>query len=128
MNPAVSKLVCQIREILSGVNGIDFPLVAAEYSRLCREAVQRLEQCAAMIDRGSDYQALQLAESEPILLDLIAALSFAEAPQWIDACAAQEMPVPPKFDPKAVNALNALYTKGITANHPLYKDYRGAVM
>jgi hypothetical protein len=130
MNSTLSvatKLVRSIREAMSGAPGLDHAQLAAEYARLCREAVQRIEQCATMIEKGSDYQALQLAESEPILLDLIAALSFSEAPQWIETCTAQELPVPPKFDTKAVQALNALYTKGITANHPLYKDYRGAV-
>ncbi|MEI9892838.1 MAG: hypothetical protein WDN28_02705 [Chthoniobacter sp.] len=80
-----------------------------------------------MLEKGSDYQALQLAETEPALLDLIAALSFAETPDWAAYCAANQLPVAAKFDPKAVQALDTLYGKGINTNHPLYKDYRGAV-
>ena len=101
--------------------------LAAEYARLCQEANQRLESCAAMLEKGSEYQALQLAETEPVLLDVIATLSFGETPEWAAYCAANQLPVAPRCDAKAVQALDGLYAKGISANHPLYKDYRAAV-
>jgi hypothetical protein len=124
----VHKLIRQIRAGLAG-GTVEMPAeaLAAEYVRLAQEAEQRLEACAAMIEKGSEYQALQLAETEPGLLDLLAALSFAEAPEWAAHCAEEGLPVAPKFDSKAVAALDALYAKGISANHPLYKDYRAAV-
>ena len=123
-----SKLIRQIREALSAKNS-NAPLetFAQEYARLCHEASQRLESCAAMLSKGSDYQALQLAEEEPALLDLIATLSFAEAPEWAAFCATNQLVVAQKFDLKAVQALDGLYSKGISTNHPLYKDYRAAV-
>ena len=123
-----TKLIRQIREALSAENS-NAPLetFAQEYARLCHEASQRLESCAAMLSKGSDYQALQLAEEEPALLDLIATLSFAEAPEWAAFCAANQLAVAQKFDLKAVQALDGLYAKGISTNHPLYKDYRAAV-
>ena len=64
-----TKLIRQIREALSTENS-NAPLetFAQEYARLCHEASQRLESCAAMLLKGSDYQALQLAEEEPCLL------------------------------------------------------------
>src|SRR5438132_4263388 len=118
---SISKLIRQMREAL--VEGRDAPVesLAAEYARVCQEANQRLESCAAMLEKGSEYQALQLAETEPVLLDLIATLSFAEAPEWVAFCAANQLPAPPKFEAKAVQALDRLYAKGIGANHPLYK-------
>ena len=128
MTGPVNKLVRQIREILAS-NGVNGPIesLAAEYARLSEEAAHRLDSCATMIAKGSEYQALQLAETEPALLDLLAALSFAETPEWAELCAAQRAPVASRFDPRAVQALDHLYGKGITANHPLYKDYRSAV-
>jgi hypothetical protein len=127
MQPA-SKLIHQIRDALAKGGG-NAPLenMAAEYARTTQEANQRLESCAAMIDKGSEYQALQLAETEPALLDLIGVLSFAEMRTWSEFCSTQGLTVAPRFDGKAVQALDQLYTKGITANHPLYKDYRSAV-
>jgi len=125
---SIQKLTKQIREGLAGgVTALTVEELAAEYVRLAQEAAQRLEACAVMIDKGSDYQALQLAETEPALLDVIAALSFAEAPEWAAFCRAQGLPAAPKFDARAVQALDGLYAKGISAQHPLYKDYRAAV-
>ena len=127
MQPA-NKLVHQIRDALA-IGGANAPLesLASEYVRVTQEANQRLESCAAMIEKGSEYQALQLAETEPALLDLIGVLSFAEMRTWSEFCSTQGLPMAPRFDGKAVQALDQLYAKGITANHPLYKDYRSAV-
>jgi hypothetical protein len=124
---SVPKLIRQMREAL--VEGRDAPLesLAADYARVCQEANQRLESCAAMLEKGSDYQALQLAETEPALLDLIGALSFAESPQWVAYCETNHLPAPQRFDGKAVQALDTLYARGISISHPLYKDYRAAV-
>src|SRR5271156_3604170 len=127
MQPA-TKLINQIRETLA-IGGANAPIesLALEYARISQEANQRLESCSAMIAKGSEYQALQLAETEPALLDLIGELSFAEMREWSEFCLNQGLPVAPRFDGKAVQALDQLYAKGITANHPLYKDYRSAV-
>ena len=125
-----SKLVKGITELLqSGSEGgsASASSLAADYAQLCHEACQRLDQCAAMISKGSDYQALQLAETEPVLLDMVSALSFSGAKDWADFCEANQLSIPEKFDAKAVRQLNTLYAKGIATNHPLYKDYRAAV-
>ena len=128
MSAPAPKLIRQIREALTA-DGNNAPVesLAAEYAQLCQAANQRLESCAAMLGKGSEYQALQLAETEPVLLDLIATLSFAEAPDWAAYCVENQLPAPLKFDARAVQALDGLYAKGISANHPLYKDYRAAV-
>ena len=127
MQPA-AKLIKQIREALAlrGASASVEPL-AAEYARLAREAATRLDSCAAMIEKGGEYQALQLAEAEPVLLDLLAVLSFPEAREWAAFCAAQRLPVASRFDARSVQALDALYAKGIRTDHPLYRDYRAAV-
>src|SRR5438067_373864 len=125
----VEKLVRQISEVLASGNGAGEQAsgIAADYARLCHDANQRLEQCAAMISKGSEYQALQLAETEPELLDLISDLSFAESKEWAEFCEKNHLPTPERIDARAVTTLNDLYSKGISPNHPLYKDYRAAV-
>ena len=124
----VTKLIKQIREALMARGGsASIESLAAEFARLGYEANARLESCAVMIGKGSEYQALQLAESEPGLLDLLAVLSFAEAREWSDFCAAHHLALPARFDARAVQALDALYAKGIRTDHPLYRDYRAAV-
>jgi hypothetical protein len=127
MNDA-HKLVRQIRDHLTGAAPIaPVETMAADYARLCQDAATRLDTCAAMLAKGSDYQALQLAESEPALLDQLASLSFGEARQWVELCAKRGLAFPPPFDTRAVDTLDALYRRGVPANHPLYRDYRAAV-
>lgn len=101
---------------------------AAHYARLSQECSVRLDRIAAMLTKGSDYQALQAAEEEPPLLDLIAVLSFGGEKAWLDFCQAHQLPLAPKLDAKTVQALDRLYAQGVTANHPLYKDFRAAVL
>lgn len=101
---------------------------ASHYATQCAEASRRLEAVAAMLAKGSDYQALQSAELDPPLLDLVGALSFGEEKAWQDFCVAQGLPVAPRLDSKTVLALDQLYAQGITANHPLYKDFRASVL
>ncbi|TDU81826.1 hypothetical protein EI77_01136 [Prosthecobacter fusiformis] len=101
---------------------------AQDYARACALVEQRLETVAQMLQKGSDYQALQAAEQEPPLLDTAAALSFGEEKAWREFCEAHELPVAAQIHAPTVHALEVLYTKGITANHPLYKDFRSAVL
>jgi hypothetical protein len=39
-----------------------------------------------------------------------------------------QLEVAPRLPSATVQRLDALYAKGITANHPLYKDFRAAVL
>ena len=124
----VQKLIRQIKDHLAGSTvAIPVETLAADYSRKCSDAASRLDTCAAMLAKGSEYQALQLAETEPPLLDLLALLSFGEAKKWTDTCNKRNLPSPPPFDQKALNTLDAVYRRGVSANHPLYRDYRAAV-
>ena len=124
----VHKLIRQIRDHIAGAApSAAVDTLAADYAGLCRDASARLDTCAAMLAKGSDYQALQLAESEPALLDLLAALSFGEARQWVEFCSSRGLAFPPPFDQRAVDTLDTLYRRGVPTNHPLYRDYRAAV-
>lgn len=101
---------------------------ATDYARWCREAEQRLEQVASMLAKGSDYQALQVSEQDPPLLDLVALLSFGCEKPLQEFCEANHLPVPALLDAKTVQALEGLYARGLTAMHPLYKDLRAAAL
>ena len=101
---------------------------AATYAQLSQECAARLDRIAAMLEKGSDHQALQAAEDEPPLLELVATLSFGNEKAWLDFCQAHRLPIAPKLDAKTVQALDQLYAQGVTANHPLYKDFRAAVL
>jgi len=124
---AIRKLVARMRDELSPGGGRQIHALATEYHQHCEDARQRLDQCCAMLDKGNEYQALQLAETEPALPDVLMALSFAERTQWNEQCRASQLPVPLPFDPAKVKAMDAMYRRGISSAHPLYREYRGAV-
>jgi len=81
-----------------------------------------------MLNQGNDHQTLQQAESPPALMDTLARLGFREMAQWRAYCQAHGYPVPPLIDAGVIRRLNDTYAKGIGADHPLYSDYRGAVL
>jgi hypothetical protein len=102
--------------------------LAQDYAELCRAANRRLEQCALMIEAGQSLQALQLAETPPPLLDLIAVLSFRQAGEWRAYCQTHHLPAPEPFYDKYIRLLNSTYGTGIAGDHPFYRDYRRAVL
>src|SRR6187200_3185568 len=106
----VRKLISQIRAAVSDAPPA-FPLepLAAEYACWREESARRLETCAALLARGSEHSALQMAEANPPLMDLVAELSFAEEPAWQSLCARNDLPLGPALDSKTITALDEVY-------------------
>lgn len=102
--------------------------LATEYATQCRVANRRLAQCEDMLNNGNESEPLQLAEAEPSLLDLVAALSFDRSEEWRVHCKSKNLPQAETLNERAVKRLNELYSKGITTNHPLYKQYKTAIL
>lgn len=122
-------LIVRIQSIIGGhaeVSEMQMRSVAMEYYKLCQQAEAQLEHCVALIKAGRDYPALQVAESSN-LLDLLNILMFPELEQWRNFCTAEKLPSPPPFDYSQIELVNSIYTKGVSQNHPLYRDYRRAM-
>lgn len=102
--------------------------LAGEFQTAARAASARLSQCATLMSAGDEHQALQLAETQPALLDQLTLLAFRRSPQWRSLCAGENLPVPDTFDIRTIRNLNDLYAKGIDKDHALYREYRRAVM
>jgi hypothetical protein len=123
------RLVRKIAEVASQpASDTQTAKLAHDYAEICRAANRRLEQCAIMIEAGQFLQALQLAETPPPLLDLITLLAFRQAAEWRAYCQAHQLPWSEPFYDKYIRLLNNTYGKGITGDHPFYRDYRRAVM
>ena len=69
--------------------------LASAYADACAEAGQRLGRCHRLLQQGLRTEAIQLAESEPKLLDSLAVLDFPERPEWDDLVQMQACPPPP---------------------------------
>ena len=104
--------------------------LAKDYTELADAASRRLEQCAAMIEAGEELQALQLAQTEPPLLDLITILSFRQASEWRAYCQTHNLQAVEPFYDKYVRQLNNAYgqKERIPSDDPLWEAFRRAML
>jgi hypothetical protein len=127
--PELERLIRRIEDALDHPTASDgLQKLAADYHAVSRAAATRLAQCASMIAAGDEHQAIQLAETQPALLDILTLLSFRRSPNWRALCRGENLPATDAFDLKALRQLNDTYAKGIDQDHALYRDYRRAVM
>lgn len=122
-------LIVKIQSIIGGHSDsseMQIRSIAMEYYKLCQQAEAQLEHCVALIKAGRDYPALQVAESSN-LLDSLNVLMFPEIAEWRNFCTTEKLPTPPPFDDSQIELVNSIYTKGVSQNHPLYRDYRRAM-
>jgi len=124
----IQDLVQKVRALLEERSTEAAQEVAEEYARLCRQAEARLETVNTMLDKRNDYQALQAAEQPPALLDFIGALSFGREMDWQRYCEQHGLAAAPRLDARAVQRVMGIYENPITAKHPLYKDFRSAML
>ncbi len=69
--------------------------LATAYADACAEAAQRLARCHRLLHQGLRSEAIQLAESEPKLLDALTVLDFPERPEWDDMVRMHDLPTAP---------------------------------
>ncbi|MEI6674630.1 MAG: hypothetical protein WCO57_05590 [Verrucomicrobiota bacterium] len=129
MNPsALNELIDTIQSLLDDRPTSATPdVVAQEYARMCREVNERLGRIGLMLEEGGEIQALQLAEQPPRVLDAAITLSFGRESEWLEYCRNHGHEVPPMIDARTLDVLQGIQAKGVTPNHPLYRDYRAAV-
>lgn len=123
-------LIVKIQSLLNGKTvptESEIKSLCDEYNAIRNACADRLERCVALIRSNRDYLALQIAESEPPVLDTINLLEFKGLPEWRALCGEFNAECAPDFDGYYVELLQSLYTKDIGQNHPLYRDYRRAM-
>ena len=92
-----------VDEIRSFVQSVDQTLtdrikeVAVLYVQACNEVNQRLRRCDEFLQKGLRSEAIHLAQTEPVLLDQLAILDFAERPQWEELALMYGLPAPPQL-------------------------------
>jgi hypothetical protein len=83
--------------------------LAREYAEVCVAVNLRLGRCQRLLQQGLRSEAIQLAESEPKLLDSVAALDFPERGEWNDIAALYNFPAAPPIAVEAAQFLNEAY-------------------
>lgn len=83
--------------------------LATEFAGLCQEANGRLRRCLDYLRHGRRSEAIQLAESQPLLLDVVTALDFPEIDDWQQVCAAYGLARSARVMMEAARELNEAY-------------------
>lgn len=129
MNQSLRQLT---RKILLAIEGelprAELIQLAEDYARVCRDINERLDQLATLITRENYYSALQLAESEPAVMDIVAQLSFAQSEQWRELCVEQKLSVPERLNESAIRQVQGLYSNEHVDTAYLYREYRSAIL
>jgi len=116
---AINEIRCFIQSRNWGITPA-IRAAATPYAQACEEANRRLSQCAAFLRQGHLTEALHLAQTEPVLLDMIAILDFPEREQWQELALANGLPASGGFNLEFAEALNSAYAVA----HPLEKPLR----
>jgi hypothetical protein len=95
--------------------------LAAAYVNACQEVNQRLRRCDEFLLKGLRSEAIDLAQTEPLLLDLLAILDFPERPQWEEISLVYGLPAPPRLLLATAEALNEAYAVVQPQEHLLRK-------
>ena len=125
---AISSIIEDIVNLLKGRTLSSSPEVVAEnYAKACESANQRLSKISRILEEGSEIEALQVAEQQPRLIPLIELLSFGEEIKWQTFCEENGHAVATLIDFRLAEELLSIYDKGLSPNHPLYREYRAAI-
>jgi hypothetical protein len=111
---AYQQVVDDLRSLLQANDQTQTDLLkslVAAYTEQCQAANQRLRRCEEYLKQGLRAEAIQFAQAEPVLLDVIAALDFPERPQLEEILLFYGISPPPKLQMATAEALNQAYTE-----------------
>jgi hypothetical protein len=85
--------------------------LASEYAEACNKANERLRRCEEYLQRGMRSEAIQYAQAEPPLLDVVAVLDFRERMDWEQTAAMYGLTPPPRLRLETAEALNRAFAE-----------------
>ncbi|MCL2649187.1 MAG: hypothetical protein FWD61_19665, partial [Phycisphaerales bacterium] len=92
---------------------------AADYAALCVQANERLRKCSSFLQQGLRSEAIHMADENPNLLDLVAALDLPDPQTWTDYCQNNGLAVPPPLQLDRAQQLNEAYSQDQPLEHLL---------
>jgi len=122
-------IVTKIQQLINSLDQTQTPEhaeLAEQYSNACKELNSRLEQCVKEISGGAYSNAIQLAETEPPIMELVELLEFNNTSEWNELCEMYEWAIAPKIKTDLLKRLDEAY-RDQTALEPLLNEYRKKV-
>ncbi len=112
--PDYHQIVHQIRGIVQSsdqTRNERLEQLAADHAAACGEVNQRLGRCQWLLQQGLRSEAIQLADSEPRLLDAVAVLDFRERAEWDELVGIYGLAAAPSLMVEAAGFLNEAYAQ-----------------
>lgn len=113
--------IAEIHELLESVrvtlassmnpNREELERLHSELDAEIRSANKRLRECDALLSEGHRSEAIQLAEQEPNLLEVVSILDFHELPEWNDFVAELGLTVTPELQIDIATDINSAYSE-----------------
>jgi hypothetical protein len=108
------QLVDQLRAFVQSsdqTRNVVLESLASTYAEACVEINQRMGRCHRLLQQGLRSEAIQLADSEPKLLDSLGALDFPERADWDELVQIYELAPAPKLSIEQAQFLNEAYAQ-----------------
>lgn len=110
----IHELLESVRVTLSSSmnpNREELDRLHGELDNEIRMANKRLRECDALLAEGHRSEAIQLAEQEPNLLEVVSILDFPELPEWNDFVAELGLTVTPELQIDIATDINGAYSE-----------------
>ena len=130
MKTVTQSILGVIWRILSGKED-ECPVedTAREFADLCSDASERLDGCRDLKDEGEVEKAIEMAEEEPPLMEVLETLAkFRQRQAWEDYCRKHSLPVAAEVDRAGAGWVIGLYKQWDGTSKFLWKKYRDAVI
>jgi hypothetical protein len=120
------QLVDEIRYVLlAGDHAVGERLerIASSYAEACDDVNRQLRRCELFLQKGLRSEALQFADVEPPLRQIVAILNFSERAQWDQFTVACGLPSAPRLLLATATALKDAYSN-VQPLEPLLRKHR----
>lgn len=98
---------------------------AQEFTDWCIAVNNRIDLIMDMIKSNDPYQAMQLAQAEPPLMEMIGLITFKDLPAWRDLLEKQNLEKPPEIKKRALPMLNELFTQNNQHLGEYWENFNG---
>ncbi len=129
--PTAKQVVDELRAFATGkglLRPADAARIGEAYAAACREVNRRLGRCDELLRKGLRAEAVQVAEEEPPLLELVARLHFDKLKEWEDLATAHGYAPPPALHLDTAEALNRAYGELQSLGDLLKQQHRLALV
>ena len=120
------QVIARINAFLESSDWVNSPTsreILASYTECCVEINSRLDQCSALLGRKMTVEAVNLADREPSLFEMVPLLNFPRLPEFLELCDLYDWSAPPQLNMAVFEQLKTA-SAGLSSLMELINEYR----